>query len=400
MEEKEQRAFLVLVDGKDAPTEVLVKVLKAYPSLLDRVTGTDQAVRYLMALSREGDVEGLEQAWQHSLITSDNALYYLRDALLRRPQSVRTNATEAQKVITEDYGPDGPDAELQVVDWLLSHFAFAPDEVDKIVADLPAPSENLRRIDVLRFNSPRMAPLRELPSFGTIVLLTRKQPMGQAARTKLLNLLGYAASDDFLSYIESIIGNLNIEDDSFWRQFPILRRLSAIMRRFGENFYFIPWGLGMPEATASRYERFLEEIGWFIRTYQAKYGFDATEKGFEVSTLSTWLACASCYAHEFGNTVHGATQRYFGAEIYQPRVGEFFITWGHPYEVVRVTMDEKGIVTEFEAAPYPRKKKSHGEIVSKMRLSRNGEWVEAAEAAKKYPRVPDIKWGEFIPPRK
>lgn len=148
------------------------------------------------------------------------------------------------------------------------------------------------------------------------------------------------------------------------------------------------------EKAAGRCERLLREMGWFIRTFEAKYGAAKAEAHFYTSAnLSLWLKCASCYVHGFGNEVRGGQQLYFEKQTHKPVVGEFFLMWGYACEVVAVTETVKGVVTKFEYRPYPRVGWEPG---AAMILMQNGDWrEESPKGLERFLLMPDIKWGEF-----
>lgn len=133
-------------------------------------------------------------------------MFFLRGALTRRPQKPRPQIRldVARKMIVES-NSDEVDAELQVVRWTLEHFTFSPAAVGEAVEKMPMPSSDLREVS-------RPSIYGELASVDTICLLARKQPLDEKALRKLLSLLGYAASEDFLSNLWGDISTANTED--------------------------------------------------------------------------------------------------------------------------------------------------------------------------------------------
>lgn len=235
----------------------------------------------------------------------------------------------------------------------------------KIVAAIPGPSDLLQSVSSASRDPPWAA--RELPSVDTITLLARRQPLEQEARTKLLKLLGYAASEDFLDDVYELrTFDLYRDEHNFdevkenctFYGFPVFSNVIAILDNPGNEkmIYFIT------EGTLSRLERLLKEMGWFIRNFQELYGRKITESTFNVSKnlveQSDWLGCASCYIHEFGR----ATRVY--KETNRPRVGELFVldVGDIEYEVVEPPTEDDiyskyvgpESVTTIDVLPYPR----------------------------------------------
>lgn len=406
-------AFRALAESPDVAGDVLAKMAELYPALLSHMAGTQQATRYLEAISREGNGEALESARRHGLLTANNAYYYLKGALTRRPQNRpqvaivpgASNPSDArsERVIVESYDPavataDTRDAGFRVVSWLLDHFAFDLDAAGEAITAIPGPSEKFNWFNVKLF----LVEPGELPSVETIVLLARRQPLSEAAITKLLGLLGYAASEDFLVSLQRPLRalDLHLENAVFWRRFPLLRRAADIVYspRYSSNPPFLSGSAIMSEEVATRCERFLAGMCWFIRTYEAKYGLMATEQNFRLASIvDEWLSSASCYVHEFDNTIHGDTQVDFGVVSHRPAVGEFFVAVGRSYEVTAIKKNERDVVIEFSFSGYPRGHFNSvaAGIQAQMWLTRSGQWAYKGVTAEP-PDVWCIEWGTFL----
>lgn len=401
LSDKSRRIFRFLVTSQDVANEVLLKVLEVCPSLFGQLN-EKQTLHVLIYALQQGDVKGLELARRHGAVTPASALFFLEEALTRRAPRPRKRFQDYPDLNRKAHfeQPAEPDLELQVVDWLLDNFTLSTKAASAVVGAMSVP-----------------AFFCEAVSIDTICLLAQKQPLDQKARTNLLRLLGHAFAENFLYILREISALLDTEDEALWWRFPVLRNLALIAREEKHkaqlekehrsdpysDWAYIPGVSPLPpgtvvisEETAARYERFLEEMGWFIRTYQENYGRQAAEDAFRVPDyLPVILVCASCYAHGFGNEVHGTTRLYYGKEVHQPKVGEFFIMWGRAYEVVKVAFPtkESKIAPEFEALEYPRFLSQFTQRLE-MRLERNGTWVQSGNLYKRT-LPPHIYWGEF-----
>lgn len=409
MEGKAPRAFQVLAYSEDVPRETMTKLFELYPSLLHQMAGTEQLARYLEDVSLE--VKSLELAYRHDLVTKADALRFLREELLANPHDWRPTAALRGSRIVEDYSEaEGRlTTEVEIVGWLLRHFAFTPEEAGEIIAEIGAgPDPEIPESENFGLFAPRDK--RSL-SVDTIVLLAQKQPLLEETRIKLFKLLGHAACDDFLRDLLGNVEDLDTGNDAFWNRFPILRRLARISHADIEKYRRTrpPGGewccqrgeIAISEETASRYERLLGGMCWFARNYSAAYGPVALDRDFNVRCMVVrWLACASCYACAFDSKIHGGVRNYLGRKTYQPRVGELFSAEGASpsREVISAKKNEDGIVTEFQYAFYPRQRRDAIGDVSglTMRLMTSGKWSEDRATAKewRWPLVPVIRWGE------
>lgn len=394
MVEKSQRAFRILANREDVADEVLAKILKFDPGIIRQV-GADALKRHLEASSRNGDIGSLELvlASREDVITHEFVLELLKDALTRQPRNLRPSIllerARKESPLKKDPRVVGPDVELEVITWLLDNFVFAPGEADAIIDKIEIP-DNLR--EKRRF----LPPYAELPSVGTITLLARKRPLYQKARTKLLSLLGYAASEDFINELAAFIEDLSIEDDAFWQKLSTVRRLVDVLRanihrnwvaNIKQREFDIAGGIFNPltvgdeplpgkfrisEETAARWERLLTKVIWFIRNFEKAYGRVETDRNFNITIgLPLWLACASCYIHEFGS---GTIQLYHGHTSPKPYVGELFLADGDGFEVIKVAVAD-GTVTSFVAIVYPHDMRDPFRHFIKLYLAEDGIWT-------------------------
>lgn len=404
LSEKSSAAFSVLLDREDVDPEAFVKVLKIYPAMFGRI-GADQAKRSALAFSHEGYIEGLELARKRGIVNQSNAVFYLREALIKSPKERERAIFDPQaNIIYDDRLAAGPGADLLVVDWFSKSFTFAPGEVDKAV--LP----------------PCGLPASAVPlSIDAIVALDRKQPLSESSLTILLGTVAFLISKNFTNRTLGkwgYVSDLDTTSASFWDNFPILRRLANIAReethkenlksqhsnRSNVKWSYVPGVSFLPPGkvtisgrTAARFENLLLKTGWFLRSYQEVYGRQYLERNFEVSDdLDYWFNCASAYIHHFGNEIHGTSQVYLGKVSHQPRVGEFFVETRdlitgffllEPEAREVVSVEKIGdIVVRLESLAYPRAPRVGTRYYYEdvLRLEKDGSWTPFY-----------VNWGEF-----